>query len=341
MLSITHLPRAVALELTYRCNHKCIFCSCPWYAPHSTYPKGEELSVEQWKRAIDRLYDNGVQSFSISGGEVTLKEGFEDILMYIRTEGERRGINNVITLISNGLAMKEEYLHLFKRLNVHLSMSLPGYTTFKDHTGVDNAKGVLTWFRKAKAIGLQTTVNVTVTRKNYFELFETVSVGLINGASDVLLNRFLPGGRGLEYMDSLTLNKEQLNGMLDTTEEVLGLSKRRGHVGTEFPYCIINSPSKYERLSIGTQCAAAKQFFVVGPSGEIRACNHSPRIVGNIFAQDIITDIEYWNDFAQSNYKPEQCKSCGIVELCDCGCREVANILLGNHKEIDPCIGRR
>ena len=234
--------------------------------------------------------------------------------------------------------MKEENLHLFKKLNVHLSMSLPGYTTFKEHTGVDNVKGVLTWFRKAKEIGLQTTVNVTVTQKNYFELFETVSVGLINGASDVLLNRFLPGGRGLEYMDSLTLNKEQLNGMLDTTEEVLSLSMRRGHVGTEFPHCIINSPSKYERLSIGTQCAAAKQFFVVGPSGEIRACNHSPRIVGNIFAPEIITDVEYWNDFAEFNYKPEPCKSCEIVEFCDCGCREVANILLGSHKEVDPCI---
>ena len=28
--------------------------------------------------AIDMLYDKGVESFSISGGEVLLKEGFED-----------------------------------------------------------------------------------------------------------------------------------------------------------------------------------------------------------------------------------------------------------------------
>ena len=26
------LPSTAVLELTYRCNHECIFCSCPWYA---------------------------------------------------------------------------------------------------------------------------------------------------------------------------------------------------------------------------------------------------------------------------------------------------------------------
>ena len=64
------------------------------------------------------------------------------------------------------MAVKEDYLHLFKRYNVHLSMSLPGYKTFKEHTGVDNVEGVLRWFERAKSIGLETTVNVTVTKKN-------------------------------------------------------------------------------------------------------------------------------------------------------------------------------
>ncbi|MBQ2397041.1 MAG: radical SAM protein [Bacteroidales bacterium] len=332
------LPKAAVLELTYRCNHKCLFCSCPWYAPNSSYPVKTELDINQWKQAISRLYDSGVEVFSISGGEAILKEGFEEILLHIREEGNERGFNNVITLISNGLAMKEEYLHLFKELNVHFSMSLPGYTTFKDHTGVDNAEGVLSWFRKAKEIGLNPTVNVTVTKINYHELFETISLGLINGASNILLNRFLPGGRGLSYMDRLKLNNEQLNGMLDVAEEVLELSNRRGSVGTEFPYCVIKKPGKYKRINIGMKCAAAKMFFVIGPAGEVRTCNHSPKIVGNVFNEDIISDIDYWNDFAQSNYKPQQCKSCEEITNCDCGCREVANILFNNYKEIDPCI---
>ena len=67
------LPPSAVLELTYRCNHHCLFCSCPWYAPSSSYPVGDELSVDEWKKAVDRLYHLGIQSFSISGGEAILQ----------------------------------------------------------------------------------------------------------------------------------------------------------------------------------------------------------------------------------------------------------------------------
>lgn len=332
------LPPSVVLELTYRCNHRCIFCSCPWDAPDSKYPKGRELSFDEWKVAIDILYQRGVQTFSISGGEATLKECMPDVVEYIHSEGLKKGINSPIVFISNGLAMKEDYLHLFKKCNVHLSMSLPGYNTFKEHTGVDNADGVLEWFEKAKSLGMQTTVNVTVTQKNYYELFETISLGLVNGATSVLLNRFLPGGRGLSYMKDLMLTPEQVNGMLDTAEEVLTLSNRYGTLGTEVAYCAIKQPMKYKRLQIGYQCAAAKGFFVIDPSGYIRTCNHSPHIVGHIFKDPMIKDYIYWNKFALSDYKPVMCYGCKASSICDCGCREVANILYGSPKEKDKSI---
>ena len=329
------LPYAVVLELTYRCNHRCIFCSCPWDAPESKYPRGEELCLEQWKEAIDKLYHSGVQSFSITGGEALLKDCMPEVVTYIHEQGLKRGINSPIVLISNGLAMKDEYLDLFNCCKVHLSMSLPGYKTFKEHTGVDNADGVLGWFEKAKSRNIQTTVNITVTQKNYHELFETISMGLLSGASSILLNRFLPGGRGLSNMKELMLTPEQINGMLDTAEEVLTLSNRYGNLGTEVAYCSIEHPEKYKRMHVGYQCAAAKGFFVIDPSGNIRTCNHSPHVVGHILKDPIIEDVGYWKMFAQSKYKPTMCTGCKISSKCDCGCREVAHILHGNPKEKD------
>lgn len=218
-MKIVHLPKSVALELTYRCNHKCKFCSCPWYAPNSAYPKGEELSVRDWTKVVNILYSKGVESFSISGGEVLLKDGFESIIRYIRMEGEKRELNSHIVLISNGRKMTEDFLYLFKALIVHLSMSLPGYETFQEHTGIDNADGVLLWFQVAKSFGLKTTLNVTVTKKNYNELFQTISLGLINGAEDVLLNRFLPGGRGLSYIEELRLTPEQVKSFTEALKK--------------------------------------------------------------------------------------------------------------------------
>lgn len=332
------LPYSVALELTYRCNHRCKFCSCPWYAPSSKYQKGNELNVDEWKTVVDILYDNGVKYFSLSGGEVLLKDGFTEVLSYIRKKGSEKNIYHPIVLISNGLNMTVEYLKLFKDLDVHLSMSLPGYQTFEYHTGVDNADGVLNWFDKAKAIGLTTTVNVTVTNKNFHELFETISLGLIHGADRVLLNRFLPGGRGLEYYGDLFLLPEQVNKMLETVEEVLTLSNRYGNVGTEIPYCAIQNPEKYKRIHFGYCCAAAKGFFVIDPSGKIRVCNHSPKVVGHIFDNPMIADVAYWNMFANSDYIPQMCNACNMKSKCDCGCREVAHIIKGSAKEIDTSI---
>ncbi len=329
------LPKSAVLELTYKCNHHCKFCSCPWYAPKSTYPVRPELDFEQWKYVINKLYDNGVENISISGGECLLKDCLSDILLYIKKEAYRRALPKDIVLISNGLMMNVDYLYLFKHCNVHLSMSLPGLQTFEKHTGVDNAEGVLRWFQIAKEMGMNTTVNVTVTKINYDELYQTLSAGLLNGATSVLINRFLPGGRGLVYMDDLILNREQLNGMLDITEEVLSESNRYGQTGTEFPLCIINHPEKYQRLSYGMRCAAAKEFFVIDPSGLVRTCNHSPKVVGDIFDDEIIRDIHYWNVFARSNYHPEMCKKCQSSNLCDCGCREVASILSGSVSSVD------
>lgn len=337
-MKIANLPKSVALELTYRCNHKCKFCSCPWDAPNSTYLKGEELSICDWMKVIELLYNKGVESFSISGGEVLLKDGFESILGFIRQEGKKRGIDLPIVLISNARNMTADYIHLFKELNVHLSMSLPGYETFQEHTGVDNADGVLHWFQIAKSIGVKTTLNVTVTKKNYEELFQIISLGLLNGAEDILLNRFLPGGRGLAYMDELMLTPMQVNGMLDIAEEVLAYANRQGNVGTEVPLCAIKDVEKYKHIHIGYQCAAAKGFFVIDPAGNIRTCNHSPHVVGHVFRKPMIEDVDYWNMFAYSEYSPIMCSGCKMIKKCDCGCREVANILHGSPKGIDSSI---
>ena len=47
------LPSTAVLELTYRCNHECIFCSCPWYA--SGFEQMPETPVSEWKGLLDAL----------------------------------------------------------------------------------------------------------------------------------------------------------------------------------------------------------------------------------------------------------------------------------------------
>ena len=54
----------------------------------------------------------------------------------------------------------------------------------------------------------------------------------------------------------------------------------------------------------------------------------------------MITDNAYWNLFAQSDYHPAYCANCSDIGVCDCGCREVSNILNGMPKGLDPCVAQ-
>ncbi len=56
------IPPRVSLELTYRCNARCIFCD-RWKAS-----KENELTTKEWKRVIYDLSKVKVQKVSIGGG---------------------------------------------------------------------------------------------------------------------------------------------------------------------------------------------------------------------------------------------------------------------------------
>ncbi|MCP4155362.1 MAG: radical SAM protein, partial [bacterium] len=143
------LPTVAVLEMTYRCNHSCLFCSCPWFAPDSGFDVRKELDVSQWKEAITMLCANGVTDIAFTGGEPLLKEGLTDIIkhaasctaLYIENKDGRANIRKApprLFLLSNGLIMNNSFLKLCKRHKIHLSLSLPGLKSFSYLTGQDN-----------------------------------------------------------------------------------------------------------------------------------------------------------------------------------------------------------
>ena len=327
-MSITSLlPTVAALELTYRCNHQCLFCSCPWEAD-DTY-KREELLLGEWFHVVNELISHGVQSFTLTGGEPLIRTDLKEIIKYIASK------NAPIVMISNGRVMDDNFLNFLTEYDVSLCISVPGIQTFEEHTGINNIDHVLSLFDKAKAFGLRTTANIAVTKKNLPELYENIALPLIHGAEYVLLNRFLPGGRGLrntEYLLTIT----DLNEMLDIAETVLRKANRYGHVGTELPLCAVKYPEKYKHLQVSNMCAAAKGFFIVDPSGYIKVCNHSPTRVCHYTEIETLPNNPYWVSFLTRDYLPAMCIGCDKVSICDGGCREAAHVYYGTISDPDP-----
>lgn len=338
--AISFLPDTAVLEVTGKCNHSCLFCSCPWFAPAESIPR--DLSTDEWKDIILEFSQNGVFRFSFSGGECTLRSDFQELLRFAsqlrvkavccKDDGvalEERSTD--IVVLSNGRGMSLELLHFLKDINVHLSMSLPGLTAFPELTGTGlPATSVLQWFQKAADIGMQTTAAITVTQKNFHELYETIATALISGASAILLNRYLPGGRGLLH-DELTLTLEQVKQIPWIAEEVLAKARHYGHVGTEYPRCLAD-PCDFKYLNVGTRCAAATGFFVVGPDGYIRVCNYSPKKLCHWSQWRTLMDNSYWRNYVFRKNRPMECRGCSQYANCDGGCRECAALL-----SKDPC----
>lgn len=343
ILAPSFLPSSAVFELTYRCNNKCLFCSCPWEFSDSGYIKKSKLTLSEWKSCIDKLLQMGVCNISYTGGEPLMFNGIREIIEF--TSGQKAiHVNKDLEiieitpnqfLISNGQLIDVSFLKFLKKFNIHLSLSLPGIKTYKYHTKNGNPQKILQLFEKSKEIGLKTTVNITVTKRNINELYETISNAIISGADSLLLNRFLPGGRGMSFIDDLSLNRDEVIRMLEIADDVLTKSNRTGSTGTEIPICLLKDLN-LKSLKVGTRCSAAIEFFVVGPDGYIRTCNHSSKQLNHFTEIELLKQNEYWKTFTQKFYLPESCMNCGMTNHCDGGCREAANMLRGSIKALDP-----
>ncbi len=347
-LAVSFLPGTAVLEMTYACNHQCLFCSCPWENPEGGFVRKPELTTAEWIETISMLFRMGVTRLAFTGGEPLLRPDLFEIIRHVAgctvehietVKGRLKSHQGppLLYLLSNGTAVNETTLLACKEYDVQLSMSLPGLRTYSQHTGVDSADHILKMFSLAKSMGMTTVVNSTVTRINLFELADTISAALLAGAEQVLLNRFLPGGRGMLHAEKLSLDIPQIQQMLDTAEEVLEKAGRFGSVGTEIPKCIADV-TRYKRLQVGTRCSAAIQFFVVGPSGFVRVCNHSPVELNHVREIEGLKTNEYWNRFVFKKYMPSECSDCRDFTACDGGCREAAHVVSGSVTALDPAL---
>ena len=355
------LPHTAVLEMTARCNHACLFCSCPWFedeaaadappladaAAPTPAAADTEMPVAEWKELIETYARAGVTSFCFTGGEPLLKHGLEELIAFAANVKSRH-IETVddelkawdapprLYLLSNGKNLDDRILRLCAEHDIALSLSLPGVATFAEHTrGGQPVAHVLELFGKAKALGVAATAGITVTAKNFHELYETIAMALLAGADRVLLNRFMPGGRGMSNR-GLELSIEQIRALPEIAEHVLAKANRRGHIGTEYPRCLAD-PEKYEHLKIGTRCSAASEFVVVGPAGMLRVCNHSPVDLVHWRDYDSLRKHPYWQKFTRKDWVPEGCEGCVLLgKTCDGGCREAAHVCTGSIEGKDP-----
>src|ERR1700739_3433424 len=71
------IPLSVQLDLTYRCNERCVHC----YLDHEDHG---EMTTSEIRDLLDQLSDACVFFVTLSGGEILMRRDFFEILEYAR-----------------------------------------------------------------------------------------------------------------------------------------------------------------------------------------------------------------------------------------------------------------
>jgi radical SAM protein with 4Fe4S-binding SPASM domain len=131
------VPLAGSLDLTHRCNLKCVHC---YLGSQETQHKkrAEEMTTGQVVSLIDEITEAGCLFFLITGGEPLLRQDFSQIYRHARTSGL------LVTIFTNGTLITDPVLELFDDLPPHaVEITLYGATatTYERITGVRGSYG--------------------------------------------------------------------------------------------------------------------------------------------------------------------------------------------------------
>lgn len=104
-----HYIQKMHIELTYRCNFRCVHCYNTTHGGAAT-----ELTTEEWFSAFDQLADMGCYLLTLTGGEVFVRK---DVVPIIEHACDRRF---TIRFNTNGSLIDEKMLQKFEPLRPFL-----------------------------------------------------------------------------------------------------------------------------------------------------------------------------------------------------------------------------
>ena len=102
-------PIAATLELTRRCNLRCVHCYLGDQADQHRL-RDRELGAAAVKAAISEWAEAGCLYLTITGGEPLLRSDFSEIYRHAR------GLGLVVTVFTNGTLVTDEIAELFREL---------------------------------------------------------------------------------------------------------------------------------------------------------------------------------------------------------------------------------
>ena len=335
------LPKTFVLELTRRCNHRCLYCYTVWGAPASGYPESlqAEMTTAEIKALIGKLQTEApVEYIALSGGEPLLREDLPEILAFIRD----RGITPII--ITNGTLLTKERVAA-TMVGGSYEVSLHSYRP-EVHDRLSGRQGawdkVIDGMANVRQAGGNLVAAFVATKLNYMYLFQTAELAIALGSWGMLYNRINLGAHNLRSADELLPTPAMIRENLDMLEE-LGAKYHPFAISISIVIepCVVDI-RKYKHIHFGwCPKGGENSYFTIDPEGNVRTCNHSPVILGNL-KRDSFVELFYHHRYVRSfrESMPAECVDCkpALKEICRGGCSAAAEQCYGTSSRVDPFV---
>lgn len=271
-----NIPLSVQLDLTYRCNERCIHC----YLDHDDHG---EMTTAEIKDLLDQMADAGVFYLTMSGGEILMRRDFFEILEHARKR------TFCIKLKTNGILIREKEAERIKALGVE-SVQVSVYSHVAEvHDAITKQPGSLQRsieaIRRLRAHGIRVLMANILMVRNATHYAGVQALAAQLGAQffmDPTITPMMDGDRSVLDLnvDGATLREVFRNGAL---------------VGNVEEFCAAPEGLDENALDM-LPCSAGHTACYVSPYGDIYPCVQFPLPCGNVRRMKF---ADIWRDSPQ------------------------------------------
>jgi MoaA/NifB/PqqE/SkfB family radical SAM enzyme len=305
----SRIPFAGALDLTYRCNYRCVHCYAGPAGANGTERRAE-LEAPRVLDLLSQACELGCLHLTLSGGEPLLRTDFRDIYVGAKQLGL------ILTVFTNASLITMEHLDLFSDYRPHkVDISFYGASeaVYERITGVPGSYRRALWgVERLVERGIPVALKTMVLRDNLAEvssiekLADRLGVGfrldpLITPRLD---SDLAPLAQRVDPAEAVRLEVASEARRLD----MVGLVERMRLFGLE---ALANGGRTYV-------CGAGMSGFHLDPGGMLRGCVMSREFAYNT---DTVGFQKAWRMLTQAFDRAtwsggEGCAGCRNVVLC-------------------------
>lgn len=320
-----YFPAAAALEVTLRCNMRCLHCG----SSADGRPRQHEMGLGDWQKAVDELVLLGTEYFTISGGEPFVWEHWRELAKHIRNHGK------TLSMISNGSRISDGDIGFLASIGMwNIALSLDG--TEEHHDLIRRTPGsfaqAVDAIHRFKRTPIKLCATTSVNKINFGDL-ESLRTILAELEIDLwqvqIVNAF---GRAGELRDELVIEPSQYAAVVEFIHE----SQRQRAAG-RLPLAVMPADSIGYCHGIAAEiwgelewrgCSAGRYVIGIQSDGDVVGClslQGRAFVAGNILERSL---AEIWADdeafaynrkFCASDLKGP-CQGCPSGEACRGGC---------------------